>query len=93
MEKTPRQIIKMLIDIGRTQQEIAQSVGVAQATISRLLSGSHQTARLDTYKRLLKIQEIDNGNKSDNAAELVGSADAVGRQDTENSGDAGDAPA
>ena len=93
MEKTPRQIIKMLIDIGRTQQEIAQSVGVAQATISRLLSGSHQTARLDTYKRLLKIQEIDNGDKSDNAAELVGSADATRGQNTENSRDAGDAVA
>jgi predicted transcriptional regulator len=93
MDKTPRQIIKMLINIGRTQQEIAQSVGVAQATISRLLSGSHQTARLATYQKLVQLEINENGNKSDNAAELVGSADAVGRQDTENSGDAGDAPA
>lgn len=92
MTKTPRQIIKMLIDIGRTQQEIAQSVGVAQATISRLLSGSHQTARLATYQKLVQL-EMDNGNKSDNAAELVGSADVTGGWSTENSGDAGDTPA
>ena len=92
MEKTPRQIIKMLIDIGRTQQEIAQSVGVAQATISRLLSGSHQTARLATYQKLVQL-EIDNGNKSDNAAVVVGSADAARGQNTENGGDAGDAVA
>lgn len=89
MEKTPHQIIKMLIDIGRTQQEIAQSVGVAQATISRLLSGSHQTARLATYKKLVQL-EIDNGNKSDNAAIVVGSTYATRGQNTENSGDAGD---
>ena len=92
MEKTPRQIIKMLIDIGRTQQEIAQSVGVAQATISRLLSGSHQTARLATYQKLVQL-EIDNGDKSDNAAVMVGSADATRGQSTENSWDAGDAVA
>ena len=89
MEKTPHQIIKMLIDIGRTQQEIAQSVGVAQATISRLLSGSHQTARLATYKKLVQL-EIDNGNKSDNAAIVVGSTYATRGQNTENRGDAGD---
>ena len=92
MEKTPRQIIKMLIDIGRTQQEIAQSVGVAQATISRLLSGSHHTARLATYQKLVQL-EIDNENKSDNAAVVVGSADATRGQGTENSGDAGDTSA
>ena len=92
MEKTPRQIIKMLINIGRTQQEIAQSVGVAQATISRLLSGSHQTARLATYKKLVQL-EIDNGDKSDNAAELVGGDDVTGGWSTENSGDAGDTSA
>ena len=92
MEKTPRQIIKMLIDIGYTQEEIAQKSDLTQATISRLLSGSHQTARLATYQKLVQL-EIDNGNKSDNAAELVGSADATRGQNTENSGDAGDAVA
>jgi transcriptional regulator with XRE-family HTH domain len=89
MDKTPQQIIKSLINIGYTQQEIAQKSNLTQATISRILSGSHQTARLETYKRLLKLQEMKNGNKSDNATVVVGSADDTRGQNTANSGDAG----
>jgi transcriptional regulator with XRE-family HTH domain len=88
MDKHPQQIIKMLVDIGYTQQEIAQKSNLTQATISRILSGYHQTARLDTYKRLLKLQEIDNGDTGDNAPVVVGSADDTRGQSTENSGDA-----
>lgn len=92
MEKTPKEIIQSLVDIGYTQEEIAQKSDLTQATISRLLSGSHQTARLATYKKLVQL-EMDNGNKSDNAAIVVGSANATRGQNTENSGDAGDTPA
>ena len=92
MEKTPKEIIQSLVNIGYTQQEIAQKSDLTQATISRLLSGSHQTARLATYQKLVQL-EIDNGNKSNNAAVMVGSANATRGQSTENSGDAGDAVA
>ena len=92
MEKTPKEIIKSLVNIGYTQEEIAQKSNLTQATISRLLSGSHQTARLATYQKLVQL-EIENGNKSDNAAVMVGSTYATRGQGTENSGYAGDAVA
>lgn len=92
MDKTPKEIIQSLVNIGYTQQEIAQKSDLTQATISRLLSGSHQTARLATYKKLVQL-EIDNGDKSDNAAIVVGSTNAARGQNTENGGDAGNAPA
>lgn len=50
--KTGQEIIQELIDLGETQLSIEAGSGVAQATISRILTGKAEDPRSSTVEKL-----------------------------------------
>ncbi|QBY43732.1 helix-turn-helix domain-containing protein [Arsenophonus nasoniae] len=54
-ELTPKDIVKYLLDLGYTQNQIAKLTGVPQSTISRLLAGIHTNPRISTVRSLEKL--------------------------------------
>lgn len=60
-----------------TQQEFAELIGVTQSTISKWLTGTHlpvglakrklQESYPEIYKKIQRLYEEKNGNRSDNS--------------------------
>lgn len=48
----PQRVVESLISLGFTQQDIEDSTGVSQATISRILNGFHKDPRFSTTSKL-----------------------------------------
>lgn len=62
-ELTPKAMVQALVDAGLTQCEIAESTGVAQSSICRLLTGVHTDPRLSTVRALEKLYATTIGNQ------------------------------
>ena len=51
----PQIVVESLIALGFTQQDIEDSTGVSQATISRILNGFHRDPRFSTTEKLNRM--------------------------------------
>lgn len=58
--ETPQELVKKLVDAGKSQAVIAGRAGVTQATISRILSGEHTDPKSSVLIRLKQFaDEVD----------------------------------
>lgn len=52
---SPKQIVDRLIEIGWTQDQIAESIGVAQSTVHRIRIGATKTPAYQIVDRLREL--------------------------------------
>ena len=52
---TPTEMVRAMVNLGWSQEEIANSVGSSQPTISRLLSDEHHNVRYQIVERLREL--------------------------------------
>lgn len=51
----PQIVVESLIALGFTQQDIEDSTGISQATVSRILNGFHKDPRFSTTEKLNRM--------------------------------------
>ncbi|MDC9623609.1 helix-turn-helix transcriptional regulator [Xenorhabdus sp. XENO-7] len=60
----PQELIKKIINAGFTQSQIAEQIGISQASLSRILTGTSLDPRLSTVRA---IEKFYNENVKDKA--------------------------
>lgn len=53
--KTPDELVRTILRAGWKQEDIADTIEVSQATISRILSGRHKDPRYSVVERLREL--------------------------------------
>ncbi|CDL85391.1 helix-turn-helix domain-containing protein [Xenorhabdus szentirmaii] len=48
----PRELIKKIIDAGFSQKQVAKQIGVSQASLSRIMTGTSPDPRLSTVRAI-----------------------------------------